>query len=168
MDARCCRVSYYDTLRGRPRRFMEMFGASQGPHKTQPATLKIDDPNSPLTKSFGGQPFTLTDEYYCMTDTGLQGTYYSRDKVHVLFSVDTAKSSDFNSGPFPFIRKDDDYAVAWIKGYGKGRVFYTCLAHTPEMFTEPKINGFLLATLQFLLGDLPADTTPSSEVEIKK
>jgi hypothetical protein len=105
MDARCCRVSYYDTLRGRPRRFMEMFGASQGPHKTQPATLKIDDPNSPLTKSFGGQPFTLTDEYYCMTDTGLQGTYYSRDKVHVLFSVDTAKSSDFNSGPFPFMQR---------------------------------------------------------------
>ena len=86
----------------------------------------------------------------------------------MLFSVDTAKSPEFNSGRAPFIRKDDDYAVAWIKGYGKGRVFYTCMAHTPEMFTEPKINGFLLATLQFLLGDLPADTTPSSEVEIKK
>jgi type 1 glutamine amidotransferase/sugar phosphate isomerase/epimerase len=148
--------------------FMEMFGASQGPHKTQLATLKIDDPNSPLTKSFGGQPFTLTDEYYRMVDTGLQGTYYSRDKVRVLISVDTAKSPDFNSGRAPFIRKDDDYAIAWIKGYGKGRVFFTCLAQTPEMFTEPKINGFLLATLQFLLGDLPADTTPSSEVEIKK
>jgi type 1 glutamine amidotransferase/sugar phosphate isomerase/epimerase len=148
--------------------FMEMFGASQGAHRTQPATWKIDDPNSPLTKSFGGQPFTYTDEYYRMADTGLQGTYYSRDKVHVLFSVDTAKSPEFNSGRAPFIRKDDDYAIAWIKGYGKGRVFYTCLAHTPEMFTEPKINGFLLATLQFLLGDLRADTTPSSEVEIKK
>jgi hypothetical protein len=58
----------------------------------------------------GGQPFTLTDEYYRMTDTGLQGTYYSRDKVHVLFSVDTAKSPDFNSGRAPFLRRDDDYA----------------------------------------------------------
>jgi len=148
--------------------FMEMFGASQGPHKTQPATLKIDDPSSSLTKSFGGEPFTLTDEYYRMVDTGLQGTYYSRDKVRVLISVDTAKSPDFNSGRAPFIRKDDDYAIAWIKGYGKGRVFYTSMGHTPDMFMDPKINGFLLAALQFMLGDLPADTTPSSEVGIKK
>jgi type 1 glutamine amidotransferase/sugar phosphate isomerase/epimerase len=147
---------------------MEMFGASQGAHRTEPATLKIDDLNSPLMKSFGGQPFTFTDEYYRMADTGPQGTYYSRDKVHVLFSVDAAKTPDFNSGRTPFIRKDDDYAVAWIKGYGKGRVFFTCLGHTPDMFTDPKFNGFLLATLQFLLGDLPADTTPSSELEMRK
>jgi type 1 glutamine amidotransferase len=148
--------------------FMEMFGASQGAHRTQPATLKIDDPNSPLTKSFGGQPFAYTDEYYRMADTGLQGSYYSRDKVHVLLSVDMAKSPDFNSGRAPFIRKDDDYAVAWIKGYGKGRVFFTSMGHTPEIFTDPKFNGFLLATFQFLLGDLPADTTPSSEMETRK
>ncbi len=147
---------------------MEMFGASQGAHRTEPATLKIDDLNSPLMKSFGGQAFSYTDEYYRMADTGLQGTYYSRDKVHVLFSVDTAKTPDFNSGRVPFIRKDDDYAVAWIKGYGKGRVFFTCMGHTPDMFTDPKFNGFLLATFQFLLGDLPADTTPSSELEMRK
>jgi type 1 glutamine amidotransferase/sugar phosphate isomerase/epimerase len=147
---------------------MEMFGASQGAHRTQPATLKIDDPNSPLMKSFGGQQFTYTDEYYRMADTGLQGTYYSRDKVHVLLSVDTVKTPDFNSGHAPFIRKDDDYAVAWIKAYGKGRVFFTCMGHTPDMFTDPKLNGFLLATVQFLLGDLPVDTTPSSEVETRK
>ena len=148
--------------------FMEMFGASQGPHKTQSAILKIDDPNSPLTKSFGGQPFALTDEYYRMVDTGLQGTYYSRDKVRVLISIDTAKSTDFNAGRAPFLRRDDDYAVAWIKGYGKGRVFYTSMAHTPDMFMDPKLNQFLLSALQFMLGDLPADTTPSSEVEIKR
>jgi hypothetical protein len=149
--------------------FMEMLGASQGPHRApEPATMKIDDPNSPLTQSFGGQPFTCTDEYYRMTDTGLQGTYYSRDKVHVLISIDTVKSPGFKSGRAPIIRKDDDYAVSWIKGYGKGRVFYVAMGHTPEMFMEPKVNGFLLAAMQFLLGDLPADTTPSSEVEIKR
>ena len=147
---------------------MEMFGATQGAHRTQPATLKIDDPNSPLTKPFAGQPITYTDEYYRMADTGLQGSYYSRDKVHVLLSVDTAMTPDFNSGRAPFIRKDDDYAVAWIKGYGKGRVFFTSMGHTPEIFTDPKFNGFLLATFQFLLGDLPADTTPSSEMETRK
>jgi hypothetical protein len=54
---------------------MEMMGASQGNHRVQPATVKIDDPLSPLTKSFAGQTFTYTDEYYRMADTGPQGTY---------------------------------------------------------------------------------------------
>jgi hypothetical protein len=34
------------------------------------------------------------------------------------------------------------------------------------VFTDPKFNGFLLATFQFLLGDLPADTTPSKTTSI--
>jgi type 1 glutamine amidotransferase/sugar phosphate isomerase/epimerase len=145
--------------------FMEMMGASQGPHRApEKATWKIDDPDSPLTKTFGGQPFTYTDEYYRMTDTGLQGTYYSRDKVHVLLSIDMALSPDFYAGRVPFIRKDNDYAISWIKGYGKGRVFYSGLGHMPDMFMQPKIGEHILAAVQFLLGDLPADTTPSAEL----
>ena len=32
--------------------FGELIGAQSGPHRTETATLKIDDPNSPLTKQF--------------------------------------------------------------------------------------------------------------------
>ena len=147
--------------------FMEMLGASQGPHRVQSATVKIDDPDSPLTKAFGGQSFTYIDEYYRMTDTGPQGAYYSRDKVRVLLSVDMAKTPDFNAGHAPFIRQDNDYAVAWIKGYGKGRVFFSTMGHTPQMFTDAKLNEFLLAAMQFIIGDLPADTSPSAELGAK-
>jgi type 1 glutamine amidotransferase len=147
--------------------FMEMFGASQGAHRIEEATMKLDDPASPITAAFEGQPITYTDEYYRMADTGPQGAYYSRDKVHVLLSVDLSNTPNFNAGRVPFQRQDNDYAVAWIKGYGKGRVFYTCLGHTPEMFFKTKMNGFLLAAVQFMLGDLPADTTPSSEIAMK-
>jgi type 1 glutamine amidotransferase len=80
----------------------------------------------------------------------------------VLLSVDLDKSPDFNTGRVPFLRQDRDYAVAWIKGYGKGRVFYDCMGHTPEMFYDRTVNQFLMAAIQFLLGDLPADTTPSA------
>ena len=148
--------------------FMEMFGASQGAHRIEPATMKVDDPASPITAAFEGQPIAYTDEYYRMADTGPQGAYYSRDKVHVLLSVDLAKSPAFNEGRVPFQRRDNDYAVAWIKGYGKGRVFYTCLGHTPEMFFDTKMNRFLLAAVQFTLGDVAADTTPSSEIGVPK
>ena len=148
--------------------FMEMYSGSEGPHRIEKATWKFDDPNSPITKSFGGQPYTYTDEYYRMPDTGRYGKYYSREKVHVLFSVDMAKTPDFNSGRAPFIRKDDDYAISWIKGYGKGRIFHCSLGHTPEMFFDLKVNEFVLAATQFILGDLPADTTPTAELESRK
>jgi type 1 glutamine amidotransferase len=68
----------------------------------------------------------------------------------------------------PFIRKDDDYAISWIKEYGKGRLFHCSLGQTPEMFFDPKINQFVLAAVQFILGDLPADTTPTAELEKKR
>lgn len=145
--------------------FMEMYSGSEGPHRVETATWKFDDPDSPITKAFGGQPYTYKDEYYRMTDTGRYGKYYSREKVHVLFSIDMQRTPDFNSGRAPFIRKDDDYAISWIKGYGKGRLFYCSLGHTPEMFFDPKINEFVLAATQFILGDLSADTTPTAELE---
>ena len=148
--------------------FMEMYSGSEGPHRIEKATWKFDDPDSPITKSFGGQPYTYTDEYYRMPDTGRYGKYYSREKVHVLFSVDMDKTPDFNSGRAPFIRKDNDYAISWIKGYGKGRIFHCSLGHTPEMFFDLKVNEFVLAAMQFILGDLPADTTPTAELESRK
>ena len=148
--------------------FMEMYSGSEGPHRVEKATWKFDDPDSPITRAFGGQPYTYTDEYYRMTDTGRYGKYYSREKVHVLFSIDMQKTPEFNSAGAPFIRKDNDYAISWIKGYGKGRLFYCSLGHTPEMFFDPKINAFVLAATQFILGDLAADTTPSAELERKR
>jgi len=148
--------------------FMEMYSGSEGPHRVEKATWKFDDPDSPITRAFGGQPFTYTDEYYRMTDTGRYGKYYSREKVHVLFSIDMQRTPEFNGAGAPFIRKDNDYAISWVKGYGKGRLFYCSLGHTPEMFFDPKINEFVLAATQFILGDLAADTTPSAELERKR
>ena len=58
-------------------------------------------------------------------------------------------------------RPDNIYPVAWIRTYGKGRVFYNSLGHMPETFMTPEIVGHFLAGLQFMLGDLAADTTPN-------
>jgi sugar phosphate isomerase/epimerase/type 1 glutamine amidotransferase len=148
--------------------FMEMLGAGEGPHRVQPGTWKIDDPNSPLTKTFAGQPFTYTDEYYRWYETGYYAQFYSRAKAHVLISIDMDKSPGFNDGRPPNLRRDNDYAISWIKGYGKGRVFNCDLGHINDMFMQPKINDHILAAVQFLLGDLEADTTPSAELPEKK
>jgi len=143
--------------------FGEMIGTWHGVHReaTELATVKIDDPNSPLTAAFGGREFAYHDEYFRFP-TGP----YSRDKLHVLLSMDVAKT-DMNQGRAcaqPCVRADNDYAVSWIQSYGKGRTFFLTLGHNPTLFTTPALAQFVLAGIQFILGDLEADTTPSAKL----
>jgi hypothetical protein len=143
--------------------FMDMIGAGTGPHWVHPATWKFDDPDSPLTKMFAGEPFTYTDEYYRF----LANENYSREKVHVLFSVDVSKT-DMSQARAGYFRPDNDYAIAWIRSYGKGRVYTCSLGHMTDLFMQPKINQHFLAAIQFILGDIEADTTPSAKLAARK
>ena len=68
--------------------FGDLIGAQDGPHQVETATLKIDDPNSPLTRHFNGKGFERTDEFYHFLPTGP----FSREKLHVLISIDKPKT----------------------------------------------------------------------------
>jgi len=137
--------------------FGEMMGAQDGPHRVETATVKIEDPGSPLTKAFNGKEFQWTDEFYHFLPIGP----FSRDKVHVLLRIDTDKS---DMSRWQGVRPDNYYAISWIKSYGKGRVFNCALGHTPTLFETPAFGKFILSAIQFVLGDLPADTTPSAKL----
>jgi type 1 glutamine amidotransferase len=63
-------------------------------------------------------------------------------------------------------RPDRDYAVAWVKQVGQGRLFYSSLGHNANVFWNPKILRFYQDGIQFALGDLEADMRPSAEVGI--
>jgi type 1 glutamine amidotransferase len=143
--------------------FGQMLGAVEGSHRepTEIATVKIDDPASPLLAAFGGQAFVHQDEFYRFVEPPL-----SRDKVRVLMSLDIEKT-DLNQGRGcgrPCVRPDSDYALSWIHTYGKGRVFFTALGHTPAFFTATNLSDFFFRGIQFVLGDLDADTTPSARL----
>ena len=149
--------------------FGELIGAQTGPHKVEDAVLKIDDPGSPITKplatspitaAYGGQAFKYTDEFYHFLPSGP----YSRDKLHVLISVDADKS-DLSRW---HVRPDRDYGLVWIKSYGHGRVFNCAFGHTPTLFETPALSQMMLNAIQFVLGDLPADTTPSAKMSAAK
>ena len=86
----------------------------------------------------------------------------SRARVRVLMSIDIEKT-DLSQGrgcARPCVRPDSDYALSWIHNYGKGRVFFTSLGHTPAFFTEPNLSDFFFRGIQFVLGDLEADARP--------
>ena len=141
------------------REFGELMGAQEGPHQYngEPGTLKIDDPDSPLTKHFGGKGFSMMDEFYHFPMTGP----YTREKLRVLLSVD-AEKSDIKR--WQYLRTDNDFGMVWIKREGKGRVFNSVLGHRPDFYMMPDLVKLMVGGIQFALGDLEADTTPSARL----
>jgi type 1 glutamine amidotransferase len=141
--------------------FADMMGGWAGMHHVEEQVLKIDDASSPLMKPFGSEPFTHTDEFYIFPPS----SPYSREKQHVLMSIDVERSDRATTGKFCELctRPDQDYGVAWVKGYGKGRTYFTPLGHTTIMYTDKRWTGHLLAAIQYLLGDVTTDETPSAK-----
>ncbi|HNX33411.1 MAG TPA: ThuA domain-containing protein [Kiritimatiellia bacterium] len=116
--------------------------------------VKLDDPGHPLLAAFKGLDFTVADEIYAFRND-------SRDTLRVLMSLDVMKT---NMNKQNIKRKDNDFAVAWLHEYGKGRVFYFSLGHRHEIFWNPAVLQCYLDGIQYALGDLPADATPSSRL----
>ena len=131
----------------------KMMGGYFNGHPWGKITMKIDDPNNPVNACFHGKEFTIQDEIYTFKAP------YSRDQLHILTSIDLEKSG-ITKGKN---REDNDYAVSWLHNYGKGRVFYCSLGHRNETFWNPTILQHYLAGLQFAIGDLRADATPSAK-----
>jgi type 1 glutamine amidotransferase len=124
----------------------------------QEITYKIDEPNHPLNAPFKklSGPLVINDETYTMgRDT------YSRQNVRVLTSVDYSKMCDEDKKKELNPREDHDYALSWIKRDGKGRVFYMTHGHDESVYAKTPLLEHLLAGMQYALGDLQADDSPS-------
>ena len=132
--------------------FKELFGAKFTGHPwNEEIGVKVEEPQDPLVAAFGGKDFRLADEIY------EYGPPYDRAKLRVLLSIDTART---NMGVKWINRKDNDFALAWVKSYGKGRIFNTSFGHRTELFWNPQLLQFYLDAIQFAASDLDAPTAP--------
>ncbi len=120
--------------------------------------VKIDDPKSPLTKVFAGKGYEIVDETYTFAQDS-----FSRQNVHVLTSVDYDKMPQATKDmePAGTARTDGDYALSYIRREGQGRVFYEANGHNEKIYAMPDILQHVLAGIQYALGDLKADDSPS-------
>jgi len=125
--------------------------------------FKLDAPNNPLNRAFGGKGFCASDEIYQQ-----QSPFYNRAKLRVLISLDFADKATAEAQHQR--RTDNDYAVSWIRPYGKGRVFYTSFAHDQRAFLDKALLTHILDGLQYAIGDLKADDTPAglSEADLNR
>jgi type 1 glutamine amidotransferase len=147
-----------DTRVGTWPEFNKMMGAFFKWHWNdgQPITVKLDDSSHPLNAAFKGQPWNIVDEIYTFSrDT------YSRKNLRVLTSVDYAKMSAEDKAKENNPRTDGDYALSWVRAEGKGRVFYEALGHNEKVYADKNVLEHVLAGMQYVLGDLKADDSPS-------
>ncbi|MDZ7317136.1 MAG: ThuA domain-containing protein [candidate division KSB1 bacterium] len=140
--------------------FGQMLGAYEdGGHPWKPDEtiwLRVEETNHPLTSMFPQSPFPIQDEVFQFRQP------YSRDLLRVLLSIDTDKTDMNPQRRFlPERWADRDFAISWIRPYGKGRVFYTSLGHNADIYWHPQVLRHILAGIQYALGDLQADDAPS-------
>jgi type 1 glutamine amidotransferase len=104
----------------------DMVGASFDGHPwDQDIGVRVEDSEHPSTAHLG-KAFRIKDEIYQLKN-------WNRRDVHVLLSVDPA-TVDLAKGH----REDKDYALAWTKEYGKGRIFYTAFGHYAEVWKDER------------------------------
>ena len=84
--------------------------------------------------------FRLFDEFYQIRD-------FSRDRSHVLMSLDTSSLDKTRPGV-----RHEDIPLAWTRSYGKGRVFYSSLGHPPAAWARPDLRLMWLEAVKWALG----------------
>jgi uncharacterized protein (TIGR03437 family) len=146
-----------DTLYSWPE-FGELIGAYFDGHPwVQEGRVDIEDPDHPATRPYGTS-FAIVEEFY-------QFRNFSRDRVRVLMTLDTASVNMQAAG---INRTDGDFALAWCRNYGRGRVFYTALGHFDQTWQNPAFRASLSETLLWLAGETEANAAPRSATPVPR
>jgi uncharacterized protein len=129
----------------------EMLGGyyDEHPWNTFDAPIVVEDAAFPGMQSWKPS-FTMTDEIY-------QIKMFSRANTRVLMRLDPSKLDLKNPRVH---RTDQDFAVAWAKMYGKGRVFYSTLGHVEANWDRPEMQAMVTGAITWALGLVDADVTP--------
>jgi len=129
----------------------EMLGGSfdEHPWGTFAAPVIVEDPAFPGMKTWPSA-FTITDEIYQIKD-------FSRSSTRVLLRLDASKLALDNPRVH---RQDRDFAVAWARMYGRGRVFYTTLGHVEANWDRPEMQAMIVDAIKWTLQLVDADVTP--------
>ena len=113
------------------------------------APIIVEDRDFPATRHLP-ERFTILDEIY-------QPRNFSRDHVRVLMRMDPDQIDLTRKG---VNRTDRDFAVAWVREYGKGRVFYSTFGHRTEVWERPDIRKMWVEAAKWVLKMTEGDATP--------
>lgn len=130
--------------------YWEMIGGTFNGHPWNAGdkvTITVHDKNHPVSKPWGDE-FEITDEIY-------QFKHWQPEKVHVLMSLNMAKTK---------LKKPYHVPIAWVKNYGDGKVMHMSLGHREDVWTNEKYIQSLLGGIQWIMGLESGDATPNPDV----
>jgi len=132
-----------DTLYGWPE-YGELIGGYFDGHPWhQEVAIETEDPVHPATRHLA-PAFRITDEIY-------QFRSFIREQVHGLLRLDNNSVSLNVPG---VNRSDGDFALAWTRPFGSGRVFYTALGHREEVWQDKRFQQHLLNGIRWTMRDV--------------
>ena len=131
----------------------------------QLVVLKVEDQEHPATKMLGSS-WPIVDEFYHYgtsawsadrPDENVDVLFgnripvgLSRDRVHVLLSIDT-RESDMEG--FAEVELGGDYPQSWVQDFGEGRSFYTSLGHRDDIWSnDPVFRAHVVGGIRWALG----------------
>ena len=162
IGAHCASLTFYNYPE-----FGEMLGGYFNRNLPQGtiAVLKVEDAKHPATKMLGTS-WPIVDEFYLFgtapwdaskPDDNIDVLFknripmgFSRDRVHVLLSLDT---DHMDMSKQPNLKRGGDYPQAWTREYGKGRTFYTSLGHRDDIWSnDPVFRAHIAGGIRWALG----------------
>jgi type 1 glutamine amidotransferase len=141
--------------------FAEMIGSQSAPHRIENGIIRPYDKDNPLVRSFNFESLPHREEYYRFEDSGNGRVRWDKVRVLLIVDLDEKVPASTDKPWTGYKRPDKVYPLAWIREYGKGRVFYNSMGHMNETFMRPEIVGHFLAGMQYILGDIEANATPN-------
>ena len=115
---------------------------------TRMARVTVEDQNNPAVSHFGPS-VSLVEEYYYLD-------HDPRPNTHVLLSLDLTSVGDTTH---------TDHPLAFIRRYGKGRVYVNVLGHFADTWMRDDYLTSILQGIRIAAGRLPADFSTSSRSE---
>ena len=128
--------------------YLAMLGGefiAHGPQ--QKAIMRITSPSFPGMQNLGNS-FEMLEEWYAMKN-------FAKD-LHVILVQETEgmKGDCYQRPAFP---------STWARMEGKGRVFFTSMAHREDVWEGEPFQQIVLGGLAWVLGNVDADITPNVE-----
>lgn len=111
----------------------------------QVAQVTLSDPKFPGTTDLK-DGIKIKEEWYSLSNLS--------PDLHVIFAQQTA-------GMPEWMYKRAPYPETWAHMYGKGRVFYTTMAHREDTWINPDFQKVFLSGIHWAVGDTEADVTPN-------
>lgn len=126
--------------------FLQMLGGEFISHGAQQqATMLVTSPNFPGIAKLAPK-FSMVEEWYALKN-------FAPD-LHVILLQETEgmQGQMYQRPPYP---------STWARRHGKGRVFFTSLAHRENVWVEEPFQQIVLGGLAWVLGNVDVDVTPN-------